>query len=143
MKTLRAMLVALTLGAVPLAGAPGAVAQVSGIDAQMASSAILQAGSRAARVQSIKRVPSVGIIRLDFYPVQPFSSDIPDPAEYKIMARRNAAGVAKLQKALNANPVTRAALAKHGVDVDQVAGAQISSNGSLRLYIFERWDLRR
>ena len=48
------------------------------------------------------------------------------------------AGVAKLRQALRSNPATREALAKRGIDPGQVAGAQISSNGSLRLYIFSR-----
>lgn len=143
MKILRSLLIAAALVSAPLAAAPVAVAQVSAIDYQMATSAILGAGSRAAKVKAIKRVPSVGVIRLDFYTVPRFSSDLPDPAEFKILARKNAAGVARLQRALQANPVTRAALSKHGVDVDQVAGAQISSNGSLRLYIFSRRDVLR
>jgi hypothetical protein len=54
------------------------------------------------------------------------------------MVSRNAAGVNKLRQALRANPATRAALAKRGIDASQVAGAMISSNGSLRLYIFSR-----
>lgn len=143
MKTLRTLLIAATLATTPFVAAPVAVAQVSAIDYHMATSAIMGAGNRAAKVKAIKRVPSVGIIRLDFYSFPRFSSDLPDPAEFRILARQNAAGVARLQKALQANPATRAALAKHHVDARQVAGAQISSNGSLRLYIFSRGNALR
>lgn len=118
--------------------APVALAQVSGMDTQMASAAIMSAGTRANRVKSIKRVPSVGVIRLDIGPSMLNWSDAMDPAEYRILARNNAAGVSKLQRELRANPVTRAALSKRGINPSQVAGAQISSNGSLRLYIFSR-----
>jgi hypothetical protein len=116
--------------------APVALAQVSGSDVQMASAAIMSAGSRANRVKSVKHVPSVGVVRLDFGPSMLNWSDSMDPAEYRILARNNAAGVSKLQRALSSNPATRAALAKRGISPSQVAGAQISSNGSLRLYIF-------
>jgi hypothetical protein len=122
---------------VAAAGLPDATAQVSGADIERASSAIMNAGNRASKVKAIKRVPSVGVVRLDFNPMMAFS-DRPDPAEYRIMVSRNAAGVAKLRQALRSNPATREALAKRGIDPNQVAGAQISSNGSLRLYIFSR-----
>jgi len=122
---------------VAAAGLPDATAQVSGADIERASSAIMNAGNRASKVKAIKRVPSVGVVRLDLNPMMSFS-DLPDPAEYRIMVSRNAAGVAKLRQALRSNPATREALAKRGIDPGQVAGAQISSNGSLRLYIFSR-----
>ena len=122
---------------VAAAGVPDATAQVSGADIERASSAIMNAGNRASKVKAIKRVPSVGVVRLDLNPMMSFS-DLPDPAEYRIMVSRNAAGVAKLRQALRSNPATREALAKRGIDPNQVAGAQISSNGSLRLYIFSR-----
>lgn len=119
----------------PLA-TPAAVAQVTNIDAQWASSAIMQAGVRAAKVPGIKKVPSVGVIRLDVPTVPMFTGDIPTWQEYAIMAQKNRAGVSKLQRALSANPVTAAAMARNHVQPWQVAGAQIGSNGALRLYIF-------
>jgi hypothetical protein len=125
------------LAAVPAFPIP-ADAQVTQLDAQMASSAIMNAGSRAARVKTIKKVPSVGVIRLDFGPPISLWSNLPDPADYRIMVSKNQAGVNKLRQALRANPVTREALARRGISPSQVAGAQISSNGSLRLYIFSR-----
>ena len=138
MKRLRVWLTVMAiLAVVPVVLLP-AKAQVTQVDAQMASSAIMNAGSRAARVKTITKVPSGGVIRLDFGPVISRWSDLPDPAEYRIMVSKNQAGVNKLRQALRANPATREALARRGISPSQVAGAQISSNGSLRLYIFSR-----
>ena len=139
MKTLKALPLALVLtGAAALlpASVATAVAQVTNIDVQWAISSIQMAGKRANQVPGIKKVPSVGVIRLDIPTIPMFNGDVPDWQEFKIMTQRNAAGVAKLQKNLAANPVTAAALAKNHVQPWQVAGAQIGSNGSLRLYIF-------
>lgn len=139
MRILSALSLALLVTALPavLPGATtGAVAQVTEIDSQSASSSIMNAGTSAVRVRSITKVPSVGVIRLDVPTAPLLSSDIPTRQEFKIMVQRNAAAVANLQRALAANPVTRAALAKHHVDPRQVAGVQVSSRGSLRLYIF-------
>ncbi|WP_421694435.1 hypothetical protein [Aestuariivirga sp.] len=139
MNILKALPFAIALGAcatlAPFA-APKAVAQVSQIDVSMAISSIMNAGRRAAQVPTIAKVPSVGVIRLDVPTIPSFSGDIPNWQEFKIMTQKNAAGVAKLQQALAANPVTRAALAKNHVQPWQVAGAQIGSHGALRLYIF-------
>ena len=63
---------------------------------------------------------------------------MPDPAEYRIMVSRNAAGVNKLRRALRANPATRAALAKRGIEPQPGGGRADLLNGSLRLYIFSR-----
>jgi hypothetical protein len=145
MKTLKSFLFALLLGTgllLPSMTAPQAVAQVTEIDARAAMSSIMNAGRRADQVKSIKKVPSVGVVRLDFWPMPTMGSDIPSWQEYKIMVQKNSGGVNKLRRALMANPVTRAALAKNRVADWQVAGAQISSNGSLRLYIFSKWDRR-
>lgn len=146
MTRLKTLCFALLIGAGPalLPAAPAALAQVSQIDASMASSAIMNAGSRAARVKSITRVPAVGVIRLDLRQFSTFSStDVPDEQEFRILTNRNAAGVSALQRALAANPVTRAALKRHGVEVKKVAGVQISSNGSLRLYVYSRRNALR
>jgi hypothetical protein len=112
------------------------LAQVTNIDVMWAISSIQMAGKRANQVPGIKKVPSVGVIRLDIPTVPMIGGDIPNWQEFKIMTQRNAAGVAKLQKALAANPVTAAALAKVRVKPSQVAGVQIGSKGALRLYIF-------
>lgn len=122
--------------------APMARAQVSEIDVHAAFSAIMNAGTRADRVKSIKKVPSVGVVRLDMPVVPLMGSDVPSWQEFKIMVQRNYAGVSKLRRALMANPATRAVLAKYRIDPSQIAGAQISSRGSLRLYIFSAWNKR-
>jgi hypothetical protein len=139
MKTLKALPFALALallGTIVPVATPSVQAQVTNIDVQWAISSIQMAGKRANQVPGIKKVPSVGVIRLDVPTIPMFNGDVPDWQEFKIMTQRNAAGVAKLQKNLAANPVTAAALAKNHVNPWQVAGAQIGSNGSLRLYIF-------
>jgi len=139
MKTLKAVTLALVLGTAAVAAPvsmPSAQAQVTNIDVQMAISSIMSAGKRAAQVPGLKKVPSVGIIRLDVPTIPMYNGDVPDWQEFKIMVQRNAAGVAKLQQNLAANPVTAAALAKNHVNPWQVAGVQIGSNGALRLYIF-------
>lgn len=139
MKTIKALSLAIALAAsaaVVPAAAPVALAQVTNIDVQWAISSIQMAGKRAAQVPGIKKVPSVGVIRLDVPTIPMFNGDVPDWQEFKIMTQRNAAGVAKLQRNLAANPVTAKALAKNHVSPSQVAGVQIGSNGALRLYIF-------
>ena len=115
-----------------------AFAQVTTIDSQMAMSAIMSAGARADRVKAVRRVPSVGVIRLDTRIVPLFDSEVPTEQEFRIMVQKNAGGVAKLQRALAANPATREALARNHVHPSQVAGVQVGSNGALRLYIFSR-----
>lgn len=137
MKTFRALMIATAVALSPVGVIAPASAQVSQLDVHMSIAAIMDAGHRADRVKTIKKVPSVGVVRLDMGPIIS-NSNIPDRAEYRIMVSRNAAGVNKLRRALAANPATRAALAKRGISPGQVAGAQISSNGSLRLYIFSR-----
>lgn len=139
MKTFKTLSLALALsGAAALApvAVTTAVAQVTNIDSQWAISSIQMAGKRADQIPGIKKVPSVGVIRLDIPTIPMFNGDVPDWQEFKIMTQRNAAGVAKLQRNLAANPVTAAALAKNHVQPWQVAGVQIGSSGSLRLYIF-------
>lgn len=144
MKTIKAAAIALALcGTVALSPATvtAALAQVGQIDLQASQSAIMNAGKRAAQVPGLKKVPSVGVVRLDVPGFAVEMNGIPTPAEYRIMVQKNAAGVARLQKALAANPVTSAALARVRVEPWQVAGVMIGSNGALRLYIFSnrRW----
>lgn len=138
MKTLKALAFALALAASAalLPPAPGAVAQVTNIDVQWAISAIQMAGRRADLVPGVKKVPSIGVVRLDVPTVPMFNGDIPNWQDFKIMTQKNAAGVAKLQRALAANPVTAAAMAKVRIQPYQVAGVQIATSGSLRFYIF-------
>jgi hypothetical protein len=112
-------------------------AQVSTVDSLAAEIAILDAAARAVAVAQIDEVPSVGVINLAFgRTVSAFAKNSsPSPQDYQLEAEKNAYGVQRLQRALHANPATRAALRQHGVGVDEVVGVDISSNGSLRLYV--------
>jgi len=136
MKYLKSAALAVVLLAAPAISAAPLVAQVTAIDTHMAQSAIMSAGSRAARVAHIAGVPSVGVVRLDVRTVPRFRDDsIPDVAEFRILAQKYSGGIGKLRSALRGNPATREALASRGIAVGRVVGAQISSNGSLRLYL--------
>ena len=108
----------------------------SGIDnGYAADSAILSAGSRAAAVSKLRKVPSVGVVNLNFHYVPLLRNDDADPAVYKISAGRNIGGIKRLRAALAANSATRRALARHGVSIGRVVGVDIYSNGSIRVYI--------
>jgi hypothetical protein len=127
---------AFLLGLAVLSFSPSyASAQVTDSDVFSAESAILSAGSRAAAISHLRQVPSIGVVNLAFSSKPRFRSKLPDVSEFRISAEKNAAGIHYLHKALAANPVTRAALADHHVAVNKVVGVDISSNGSLRLYI--------
>jgi hypothetical protein len=112
-----------------------ASAQVFADDAYRAESAIISAGSRASVVSRIRAIPSIGVINLSFRNTARFRSDVPDVSEFKISAQKNRAGIFKLRSALQANPAIRAELARHGISIGRVVGVDVSSNGSLRLYI--------
>ena len=60
------------------------------------------------------------------------------PSTYETyeVAVEHGANVISCLRQIAANPVTAAALARNHVKPSQVAGAQIGSNGALRLYIF-------
>lgn len=124
------------LAVLPLAAPLVAPALAFGSDDGFAAqSAILSAGSRAAAVRRLGAVPSVGVIDLRIRYVPRFSSDEPDVSEYRISAAKNHAGINRLRAALGANPVTRAAMARHHISIGRVVGVVISSNGSLRVFV--------
>lgn len=110
-------------------------AQAFGGDAYKAEAAIMSAGSRAAAISRLKAVPSVGVVNLKIRRVPTLRSNVPDVAEYKISAGKNFSGIKRLRNALATNPVTRRALASRGISIGKVVGVDVSSNGSLRLYI--------
>lgn len=112
-----------------------APAQVSATDSYQAESAILSAGSRASAVSRLKKVGSVGVIRLYVRTTPTRYQDYPGPEEFEISAAKNMSGIKKLRAALSANPATRAVLAKRGIPVSRVVGINIYSNGSIRLYL--------
>lgn len=100
-----------------------------------AEAAIMSAGSRADAVSRLKAVPSVGVINLNIRRAPRFGSDVPDVAEFRVSAGKNFNGIKRLRNALAANPVTRRALGSRGISIGRVVGVDISSNGSLRLYV--------
>jgi hypothetical protein len=110
-------------------------AQTFGGSAYKAEAAILSAGSRAGAVSRLKAVPSVGVVNLNIRRVPRFHSNVPDVAEFRVSAGKNFSGIERLRHALAANPVTRRALSVRGIPIGKVVGVDISSNGSLRLYL--------
>lgn len=110
-------------------------AQAFGGSSYKAEAAILSAGSKAAAVSRLKAVPSVGVVNLKIRAVPRFRSDATDVSEYRISAGKNFSGIKRLRNALASNPVTRRALTGRGISIGRVVGVDISSNGSLRLYV--------
>jgi hypothetical protein len=110
-------------------------AQVFGDSSSKSEAAIMSAGSRAAAISRLKSVPCVGVVNLSFRNVPRFRTGAPDVSEYKVSARKNFGGIKHLRNALASNPVTRRALAVRGISIGKVVGVDISSNGSLRLYV--------
>ena len=100
-----------------------------------AEAAMMSAGSRAAAISRLKAVPSVGVVNLNIRWVPTSRSDVPGVAEYRISAGKNFSGIKRLRNALSAHPVTRRALASRGISIGRVVGVDVSSNGSLRLYV--------
>jgi hypothetical protein len=100
-----------------------------------AEAAIMSAGSRAGAVSRLKAVPSVGVINLNIRRVPTFGSEVPDIAEFRVSASKNFSGIKRLRNALASNPATRRALAIRGISIGRIVGVDISSKGSLRLYV--------
>ena len=100
-----------------------------------AEAAIMSAGSRAGAVSRLKAVPSVGVINLNIRRAPRFNSDVTDITEFRVSASKNFSGIKRLRGALASNPVTRRALASRGISIGRIVGVDISSNGSLRLYV--------
>lgn len=124
------------LSLLPLAALPVAPALAfTENDVSAAQSAIMSAGSRASIVRRLAEVPSVGVVDLRFRGRPRFRSNLPDVADFRISAEKNSAGIARLRRALTANPVTREAMARHGIRVSRVVGVMIGSNGALRFYV--------
>ena len=136
MTRIRPLVHAALFGLAVLAVPPsGAQAQVFPDSTYKADAAILSAGSRAAAISRLKKVPSVGIVNLNIRYVPLLRSDAPDVAGFRISAGKNFAGIKRLRAALAANPATRRALTSRGIAIGRVVGVDIYSNGSLRVYI--------
>ncbi len=129
---IRSALLSLAVLALSPANLP---AQSFGGSTYKAEAAIMSAGSRAAAISRLKAVPSIGVINLNIRRAPRFGSDVPDIAEFRVSAGKNFSGIKRLRNALAANPVTRRALAIRGISMGRIVGVDISSNGSLRLYV--------
>jgi len=110
-------------------------AQSFGGSTYKAVAAMMSAGSRAGAVSRLKAVPSIGVVNLKTSRVQKFGSNVSNVAAFRISASKNFSGIKRLRNALAANPVTRRTLASRGISIGRVVGVDISSNGSLRLYV--------
>lgn len=112
-----------------------AFAQLENSAPEEATSAVLNAGSTANQIHHLRQVPSVGVIYVDDRYASPLSRAGEEGRSLGIYAERNAAGVTKLRRALQSNPVTRRAIAEHGINLRQVIGVSIGTTGSLRFFI--------
>jgi hypothetical protein len=97
---------------------------------------IMRAGSTAGKISRIRSVPSVGVVNLHRVAAPRLLSDWDTVDDYRLNIERNYAGIKRLRSALKANPATRRALADRGIAISRVVAADVSSNGSLRLYVF-------
>ncbi len=131
MKIYSVVLAATILLALPMTSQ----AQVDTSNYSESASSILSAGSASAKIRNLKSVPSLGIVRVQFGFVPRLSDDGENTSTLLISAERNSAGIAKLRSALLGNSVTRNALEQHGVSINRVIGANVGSNGSLRLFV--------
>ena len=119
----------------PVSAAPTSARTIlqSGVPVQ---AIMMRAGATAGRVARIKAVPSVGVVNLRRIAAPRFYSDWDTVDDYRLNIDRNYAGIKRLRGALKANPATRRALADRGIAISRVVAADVSSNGSLRLYVF-------
>jgi hypothetical protein len=131
MKSYAAVFSAAILLALPI----NVQAQVDSSNYSESASAILSAGSASAKIRTLKSVPSVGVVRVQFGFVPRLSNDGENTSTLLLSAERNSAGIAKLRAALAVNPVTRNVLELHGVPLSKVIGVNVGSNGSLRLFV--------
>jgi hypothetical protein len=127
------ILVALAVSLVILTS--GAESQLTQSNYDNAISAMMSAASRSARVGQMRNVPSVTVVRLKQIVVFRHPGDEPDLPSIQISAQKNAFGIRRLRNALAANPATRAALARKGVPLNRIVGADVFSNGALLVYI--------
>ena len=109
-----------------------AQAQMDSAEYIEATSAVMDAGLAAPEIRQLHNVPSVGVISLaDGYRTRTGNYD----NSVEMIASQNGYWVGRLRHALSANPVTRRAMAEHGVDVSRVDGVSIGSTGSLRFFV--------
>lgn len=97
---------------------------------------IMRSGSTAGQISGLDSVPSVGVINLRAYAKPRFASNWQNMDAFDLTIDRNYAGIKRLRNALKANPVTRRALSSRHIPISRIVAVDVSSNGSLRLYLF-------
>lgn len=112
-----------------------ASAQIADETVRQATIGMMNAGNDAFEVAGLRHVPRVTIINLRLIANYRVRKERLRLSDFKISAEKNAAGIARLRKALKANPATRAAIAEKGVGVNRIVAVHIFSNGSLRVFI--------
>jgi hypothetical protein len=122
------------LVAISLLLSPGfaATAIVSGVPVD---AIIMRAGATAAKIRTLKAVPSVGLVDLSKRRGPRYASEFDAIIDYRLGVQRNAGGVKSLRSSLRNNPVTRKALTSRGIPIGRVVGVDVGSNGALRVYI--------
>jgi hypothetical protein len=110
----------------------GATAIVSGVPVD---AIIMRAGATAAKIRTLKAVPSVGLVDLSKRRGPRYASEFDAIIDYRLGVQRNAGGVKSLRSSLRNNPVTRKALTSRGIPIGRVVGVDVGSNGALRVYI--------
>jgi len=118
-----------------LVAAPAARAQIADETVRQAFVGMMQAGNDAYEVAGLRHVPRVTVIDLQLIARYRVRGERLRLSDFKVSAEKHAAGIARLRKALRANPATRAALAETGVDIGRILAVHIFSDGSLRVFV--------
>ena len=114
---------------------PAASAQIADETVRQAFVGMMKAGNDSYEVAGLRHVPRLTVINLRIIANYRARRERLHVADFKISAEKNAAGIARLRRALKANPATRAALADRGVEVSRILAVHIFSDGSLRVFI--------
>jgi hypothetical protein len=119
----------------PLSAAPAFAGRLGDFGVPV-DAVMMRAGSTAGKISNIRSVPSVGVVNLRLVAKPRIYSDWDNVDAYRVSIDRNYSGIKRLRSALKSNPVTRRALSSRGIAISRVVGVDVSSNGSLRLYLF-------
>jgi len=118
-----------------LVAGSAASAQIADETVRQATVGMMNAGHDAYEVAGLRHVPRLTVINLRLIASYRVRRERERVSDFKIGAEKNAAGIARLRKALKANPAARAALAERGVDIGRILAVHIFSDGSLRVFI--------
>ncbi len=118
-----------------LVAGSAASAQIADETVRQATVGMMSAGNNAYEVAGLRHVPRLTVINLRLIANYRVRTERERVSDFKIGAEKNAAGIARLRKALKANPATRAALAESGADIGRIVAVHIFSDGSLRVFV--------